>query len=239
MCNVAADPSVVPWKGDAFRLIPSRFPPVDIYEEVVANDRVAALVEIENLTNPRLQSAQRLMSASLGIASDSPRLQNWNHAPFTYPNPDGSRFFPPERPSLELADTRQTALAVSIARREVFLSQTSEPAIGLDMRMLKTPVDGRFLDLRDLDPATDKGVRWALGAGLADDVDGILYRPPERPSATCVAVRSAAALQRSVQTVHYRYLWNGTKVVKLYAFDDAGTELSPLALGGAEDVLAA
>lgn len=239
MRSVAGNPSVVAWKGDAFRLIPSRFPPVDIYEEVVANDRVAALVEIENLTNPRLRSAQRLMTASLGIAQDSPRLQNWNHAPFAYSNPEGSRFFPPERPSLELADTRQTALAVSVARREFFLSRTSEPAIGLDMRMLKTPVDGRFLDLRDIDPATDKDARWALGAGLAEEVDGILYRPPERPSATCVAVRSASALQRSIQTVHYRYLWNGSKVTKLYAFDDIGTELSPLALGGAEDVLAA
>lgn len=238
MRNVAAD-YIVSWKGDAFRLIPSRFPPVDIYEEVVANDRVAALVEIENLTNPRLQSVQRLTSAGLGLAPDSPRLQNWNHAPFAYPNPEGSRFFSAKRPALELATTRQTALAVSVARREVFLSRTSEPAIGLDMRMLKTPVDGRFLDLRDLDPATDREARWALGDGLAEGVDGILYRPPERPSATCVAVRSAGALQRSVQTVHYRYLWNGSKVTKLYAFDDVGTELYPWALGGAEEVLAA
>lgn len=236
---MAGEQSVVPWKGDAFRLIPSRFPPVDIYEEVIANDRVAALVVIENMTNPRLRSAYRLMAPSLGIAPDSPRLQNWNHAPFAYSNPEGSRFFPPERPSLELADNRQTALAVSVARRELFLSRTSEPAIGLDMRMLKTPVDGRFLDLRNIDPNMEKDSRWVLGAGLPADVDGILYRPPERPSATCVAVTSASALDRSIQTVHYRFLWNGSKVTKLYAFDDIGTELSPLTLCGAEDVLAA
>lgn len=231
--------SIVSWKGEAFRLIPSRFPPVDIYEEVVAGDRVAALVEVENLTNPRLRSAQRLMTAGGGVAPDSPRLQNWNHAPFAYSNPDGSRFFPPEFPCVELADTRQTALAVSVARREFFLKRTSEPAIGLDMRMLKTPVDGRFLDLRSVDPGMDRDRRWELGAALADDIDGILYRPLERPSATCISVRAARALQRSVQTEHYRYIWNGVRVTKLYAFDDVGTELSPTALAGLEDVLAA
>lgn len=239
MRSVVDKSSVVTWKGDAFRLIPSRFPPVNIYEEVIANDRIEALVEIENLTNPRLRSAQRLMSASLGINPESARLQNWNHAPFAYSNPEGSRFFPPERPSLDLADSRQTALAVSVARRELFLRRTSEPAVGLDMRMLKTPIDGRFLDLRSIDPDLDKDARWALGAEVPQDVDGILYRPPERPSATCVAVASASALQRSIQTVHYRYLWNGSKVIKLYAFDDVGTELSPLALGGVEDIVAA
>jgi len=238
MPSVAAD-LILPWKGEAFRLIPSRFPPVDIYEEVVTDDRVPALVEIENLTNPRLRSAQRLMTTAERITPDSARLQNWNHAPFAYSNPEGSRFFPPESPCVELADTRQTALAVSVARREFFLNRTSEPAIGLDMRMLKTPVDGRFIDLRDIDPSMDKDRRWALCATLPDEVDGVLYRPPERPSATCVSVRAARALQRSIQTEHYRYIWNGVRVTKLYAFDNEGTELSPAALAGSDDVIAA
>lgn len=225
-------------EGDAFRLIPSRFPPVNIYEEVIANDRIEALVEIENLTNPRLRSAQRLMSASLESIQSQPASKTGTMRPSPIPT-RRARGFPPERPSLDLADSRQTALAVSVARRELFLRRTSEPAVGLDMRMLKTPIDGRFLDLRSIDPDLDKDARWALGAEVPQDVDGILYRPPERPSATCVAVASASALQRSIQTVHYRYLWNGSKVIKLYAFDDVGTELSPLALGGVEDIVAA
>jgi hypothetical protein len=105
----------VRWRGDGYRLIPSRFPPVAIYEDVVSADRLEALVAVENLTNPRLQSAERLMGLSLGLSPDSPRLQNWNHAPFAYSNPEGSRFFPPERPCLELCDSRQTGLAVSVA----------------------------------------------------------------------------------------------------------------------------
>lgn len=229
----------VSWSGEGFRLIPSRFPPVSVYEDLVANDRVEALVEIENLTNPRLQSAQRLMGPSLGLPADSPRLQNWNHAPFAYSNPEGSRFFPPERPCLEVADSRQTALAVSVARRQTFLSRTSEPPIGLDMRMLKTPVSGTFFDLRGVSPSLSRDERWEIGASIPKDADGVLYRPAERPSATCVAILRADALGRSLQTVHYRYVWNGSRVTKLYAFDDEGRELFPEALAGLEDVLAA
>lgn len=246
MHNAADETSTVSWQGDGYRLIPSRFPPVSIYEGVVASERVDALVSIENLTNPRLVSAQRLMGPSLGLPPDSPRLQNWNHAPFAYSSPEGSRFFPPERPCLELADARQTALAVSVARREAFLARTREKPIGLDMRMLKTPVAGNFVDLRHVDPTliADQSVaardaRWAIGGTVSRDADGVLYRAPERPSATLIAVLKAGVLGRSLQTVHYRYVWNGTRITKLYAFDDDGTELLPEMLAGAIEVLAA
>lgn len=227
----------VEWAATAFRLIPSRFPPVSIYEGLVANDRVESLVEIENLTNPRLKAAQRIAAMSREMSED--RLQNWNHAPFAYSNPEGSNFFPPDKPCLELAADRQTALAVSIARRQRFLARTAEPAIGLDMRMLATPVSGVFLDFRPLGTELDHTARRALGAAVPPDVDGILFQPPERPAGVCIAVLRGSALGRSVQAVHYRYVWNGQRVVSLYAFDAEGQELSPDALAGTEYVLAA
>lgn len=239
MLSVVDKISKLEWSGDGFRLIPSRFPPVSIYETLVANDRIEALVAVENLTNPRLQSAQRLMELSLGLAPDSPRLQNWNHAPFAYSNPEGSRFFPPERPCLELSDSRQTALAVSIARRQTFLSRTREPPIGLDMRMLKTPVSGVFFDLRGLDTTLSRDERWKIGASIPKEADGVVFRPAERSSAMCIAILKAGVLGRSLQTVHYRYVWNGTRVTKLYAFDNEGAELAPEILAGSADVLAA
>lgn len=236
----------VRWRDDGYRLIPSRFPPVSIYEDVVSAERLEALVAIENLTNPRLQSAQRLMGLSLGLSPDSPRLQNWNHAPFAYSNPEGSRFFPPERPCLELCDSRQTALAVSVARRETFLARTQEKPIGLDMRMLQTPVDGEFVDLRDVDltllgnpSLAARKARWKIGDAIPPGADGVIYRAPERPSAVCIAVLKAGVLGRSLQTVHYRYTWNGQRVTKVYAFDDVGAELLPESLAGPAEVLAA
>lgn len=222
---------------DLFRLIPSRFPPVEVYEGIVANNRVEDLVRIEIRTNPRLRSESKLMQAT-GEAPP-PKLQNWNLAPFKYLNPEGTRFFGPARPALELAEDRQTALAVSVARRQRFLARTGEPPIGLDMRMLKTPVRGQFLDLRHIAADASQDDRRGIGDMIDDGVDGVLYHPPERPSAMCVAVLRGETLGRSVQTVHYRFVWNGSSVHTLYAFDGEGKMIPAEALGLADDALAA
>ena len=222
---------------DLFRLIPSRFPPVEVYGGIVANDRVEELVRVETRTNPRLRSESRLLQA-VGEPLP-PKLQNWNLAPFKYINPEGSRFFGPARPALELAEDRQTALAVSVERRQRFLARTGEPPIGLDMRMLKTPVRGQFLDLRHVAPDATLDDRRRIGDTIAEGVDGILYRPPERPSATCVAVLRGETLGHSIQTVHYRFVWNGSCVDTLYAFDGEGKKIAADSLGSIVDALAA
>lgn len=228
---------LVAFDGELYRLIPSRFPPVPVYEGLVANDRLEALVEVENRTNPRLRSESRLLDAYPDPLA--PRLQNWNLAPFKYLNPEGSRFFDPTRPALELGDDRQTALAVSVARRQAFLARTGEAPIGLDMRMLRTPVRGRFFDFRHVSTHLDREQRWAIGASVPESADGVLFHPPERPSATCAAVLRGDALGRTIQTSHYRFVWNGARISMLYAFDDRGTALLPDQLSEAADALAA
>lgn len=225
------------FEGDAYRLIPSRFPPVSVYEGLVANDRQEALAIAESRTNPRLQSTERLRDRYADPGS--PHLQNWNLAPFRYVNPEGSRFFGPTRPALELADDRQTALAISIRRRETFLRRTQEPPIGLDMRMLRTPVSGDFADLRDVPLDLSADDRWKIGERIPSDIAGILYVPPERPSAQCLAVLRNDVLGRTVQTIHYRFVWNGSRVELVYAFDDVGRELKPEEFARSEDVLSA
>ena len=233
---------VVKWSGDTYRLIPSRFPPVSVYEGLIANDRQDEIVAIENLTNPRLRSLNRLQQSAGGSAAGDPRLQNWNLAPFAYGNPDGSTFFGEERPCLEVSLERQTALAVSVAKRQTFMEATNEAPIGLDMRMLCTPVSGLFWDLRDVvelpaDPGEKQ--RREIGASMPEAAQGILYRPTERQAGTCVAVVTGDVLQRTQQTVHFRYMWDGTRISLLYVFNKEGTRIEAQALAGPDDVLAA
>lgn len=230
---------VVAWSGETFRLIPSRFPPVSIYEGLVANDRMPDLVTIENLTNPRLRSEARIASQSGTDPKASALLQNWNLAPFAYGNPDGSLFYDEETPCLEVATDRQTALAMSVAKRQRFLECTGEEPIGLDMRMLKTPVEGRFADLRVLDADAVRMRGRELGARLPDDADGFLFHPTERPTATAISVVKSRTLQRTLQTTHYRYMWDGKRITKLYAFDGDGTVIEAESLRGKMGCLAA
>ena len=239
MPSGGAKSGIVIWRGDGYRLIPSRFPPVSVYEGLIANDRLDALVAVENDTNPRLRSERRLAESIAKDPSAADRLQNWNLAPFAYGNPDGSTFFDESRPCMEVAEDRQTALAVSVAKREAFLASTVEAPIGLDMRMFKTPISGRFWDLRHYPAALEQKQRRELGAAMPCEADGILYHPPERPTATCLAIIRGEVLGRTLQTVHYRYLWNGTRISLLYAFDKDGTKIEPASLSGESDILAA
>lgn len=233
---------VIEWSGDAYRLIPSRFPPVNVYEGLIANDRLDDVYAAEGLTNPRLRSLNRITSAGVADAAADPRLQNWNLAPFAYGDPDGTLFFDERKPCLEVAVERQTALAISVAKRERFLSHTAMPSTGLDMRMLRTPVKGKFWDLRNLaDPIAGlpEADRRAIGAQMPEEAQGILYRPVERGAGTAIAILTGDVLQRSMQTVHFRYAWDGRKITLLYVFDEEGTRIESEALAGDEDVLEA
>jgi hypothetical protein len=237
-----SDAPLVHWSGDAYRLIPSRFPPVNVYRGLIANGRLEELVAAENLTNPRLRSHGRIVSMGQGNAEADPRLQNWNLAPFAYGNPDGTLFFGEDRPCLELSAERQTALAVSVAKRESFLQSTQETSIGLDMRMLSTPISGVFWDLRGLaEPAggLEQAVRKQIGLKAPAAAQGLLFRPAERSAGTCIAILAGEVLGKSTQTVHFRYVWDGARIAVLYAFDRRGTEIEASKLANAEDVLAA
>lgn len=243
MPSVAAENApLVHWSESAYRLIPSRFPPVSVYDGLVAVDRQEEIVAVENLTNPRLRSLERFQQAGSPGPCAHPKLQNWNLAPFAYGHPDGSTFFGEERPCLELALEQQTALAVSVARRAGFMEATNEAPIGLDMRMLCTPIDGVFWDLRDAAiswSGLDRAKRYELGAKMPNGAQGILFRPVERPTGTCLAIVTGDVLQRSQQTVHFRFVWDGRRISQVYAFDNVGRPIEAERLAGREDVLAA
>jgi len=215
---------------------------VNVYEGLVANDRHVELVDAENLTNPRLRSLNRITQVLQTDVATSAKLQNWNLAPFAYGNPDGTTFFGEDRPCLELALDRQTALAVSVAKRQAFLEATQEPPMGLDMRMLRTPVSGFFWDLRniaDRPAALSQADRLNVGKKMPINAHGILYQPVERPSSTCIAIVVGDVLERSVQTVHFRYVWDGSRITQLYTFDNQGTLIDAASLASEIDILAA
>ena len=74
---------------------------------------------------------------------------------------------------------------------------------------------------------------------MPNGAQGILYRPVERPAGTCLAIVTGDVLQRTQQTEHFRYVWDGRRISLLYAFDREGTRIDADALAADEDVLVA
>lgn len=201
------------------RLIPSRFPPVDVFERLGSAELGARAKELEIKSNPRLREKTALQGSHPDMGDGTPQLQNWNHAPFAYTNPEGSTFLHAGYRVLELVQGIRPALAFALRRREIFLERTQEPPFGLDMRLLVTPVAGNFVDLCDAPFEFDEIKRREFGGQLYDDgVQGILFRHPEHRAAQALVVFDQAVLGRTVQSAHYRFVWDGKAISKIYEF---------------------
>jgi hypothetical protein len=219
-------------------LIPSRFPPVAVYERI-AEGRDELFTAIEEMTNPRVREKERLTRGLAPVDQDQPRFKNWNHAPFVYPNPEGSRFYTADRNVVELADELQTALAISIGKRTDFLRRTAEPSTYLEMRQIVRPVRGTYLDATSWDGMEDRARRLELGKFAVDEkLDGILFRPDERRSARCVVVLKAECLGRPIQGEHFKYMWNGQAINAFFSFR-TDTVYDPKLLSSEDELLAA
>lgn len=221
MPNVA-EPAIIATQLDRefYRLIPSRFPTIDVYERVAAPARWPILQHIETLTNSRAKERQAMIGADQ-VESPPPHLQNWNHAPFVYVDPDGSAILSGAFGVLEVGDDRNTAIAMAVARREAFLSATSLEAHPLEMRMLAHKVSGRFASLGDLS-ALSQSERWALGASLYEHWDGAVFTCLETGCGETIAVFNVESLGKATQAEHYRFVWDGSRIRTVYNFNDLG-----------------
>lgn len=223
--------------AEYYNLIPSRFPTIDVFARI-SSGRSNEVAEVECLTNPRLKAKERLLNGVSVVDVEDPLIQNWNHAPFTYPNPDGTRYFPSTRSALELSEDLQTALAISVRKREAFLSYTCENPISLEMRMFKRRVRGRFANGRGWNPNMASKERRLRGQQVIDQgLDGVLFRPAERSCGVCITVLSGATLGRTVQADHFKFIWDGSQISTVYSFS-SGEALTPEQLCSEMSVIA-
>lgn len=235
MLNAEVDVNVIRLDSkSAYRLIPSRFPPIEIYDRLGLLEASTAK-QIEALTNPRLRDPRRDLTKDTKDAMSGDAFQNWNHAPFVYPNRDGTRFFDRWTPAIELAADLQTALAISVGKRTRFLTASQESAINLDMRVLKQSISGSFLKHVGSDSDLSEDDRRQIGRKAREgDLQGIFFQPSERRNATGYAVIDQRSLGRAVQAAHFRFVWDGTRISTIYSFQD-GREIDPANLANADE----
>ena len=108
----AADLPVLPARDViGYRLVNSKFPPIDLFDDVADPDEFAALHALQSLTNPRLQNeVGDLALLPLEQIPFGIRGCSYAVAPFTHINPEGSRFSDGSFGVLYLADTLETAI---------------------------------------------------------------------------------------------------------------------------------
>ena len=139
--------SLVTWLP-CWRIIPSRFPPIDLFERVAAPADREAIVALETLTNDRIRDAV----GELQLVPQQDRIsgRGTSHimAAFTHLNPAGSRFSDGTFGVFYAAYTLDTAIAETLYHREQFLRATSELPLELDMRVLLADLQQHLHDIR-------------------------------------------------------------------------------------------
>lgn len=219
----AADPPArrVRWRS-AVRIIPSRFPPVDLFERIAEAADFEALYEVEALTNPRV----RQDVGQIELVPREDRVfgpgSSYIMASFTHLHPTGGRFHDPSFGAWYAARERATAVAETTYHRARFLSATREPPIELDMRVLEATLDARLHDLRGLDLPRIRALEdYAPGQQLARRLrshrsGGIVYESVRRAGGQCVAVFRPRLVANCRQAEHLVYVWDGARIAEVF-----------------------
>ena len=215
--------SAVRWQP-CYRIIPSRFPPIGLFEAVADPADLEAVFRIEAMTNDRLR--EEVGELTLVPAED--RVAGPGTSPimaaFTHLNPGGDRFTDGSYGVFYASLTIETAIAETRHHRTRFLQATEEPPQEIDMRVYAVDLDADLHDIRamrDSHPAyyhpTSYAMSQELGRALRDaGSDGVVYRSVRDEGGECAAVFRPRLLSNCRQERHLCYVWDGRVISTIY-----------------------
>ncbi len=215
-------PKGLPVRADArcqaYRLVNSKFPPIDLFDDVADAEEFEILYQLQALTNPRLHNETgrlELIPRSeipFGIPGCS-----YATAPFTHVNPAGSRFSDGSYGVLYLADSMETALAEVRHHQEQYWSNVE----GLNFERFvfrglscqfneaglldatSVPMSEPIYDADDYTHSRQFG-RLVRQGGFP----GLRYHSVRNPGQHCWALLTPKRVLSIIQTAHYEMIWN-------------------------------
>ena len=227
---MSIDPGSVPlarvsWRP-SYRLIPSRYPTVGLYDAIADAADLDAVFAIEALANPRLRDE----AGELQLVPPDDRVSGPGATPvmaaFTHLNPEGSRFSDGSYGVYYAAHSLATAVAEVSHHRAVFMRFTSEPAIDLDLRLITASVEAELHDLGPV-PAADAlpnpfaaaldpdhySASQRLGRALrAAGSWGLRWPSVRDGDGECVGIFRPRALRHAKAAAHIALHWDGQRI---------------------------
>lgn len=206
-----------------YRIIPTRFPEIQLYERVAGPEDLEAVFSVEALTNNRLRNEINELELVAADERVSGPGSSFIMSAFTRLNPAGSRFSDGSFGVYYCAYREETAIAETVYHRARFLAATDEPACELDMLVLHADLNAELYDLRAvakaepvLDP-DDYHAGQQLGQRLkAAGAWGIAYPSVRHAQGECAAVLRPRALSRLRRGRHLCYVWDGQTITQVY-----------------------
>ena len=213
---------------ESWRLVPSRFPPVGLFDRVANQEELDAVIAIESMTNDRLREEL----GQLQLVPENERQYgpdtNAIMAAFTHINPDGSRFSDGNYGVYYAANDIDTALAETRYHRERFLERTNEAPIEVDMRSYMSEIKAELHDIRgeqNVLPEVYADDDYSASQKLARELreqssNGIVYDSVRHAGGECVAIFRANIPKPTTQGSHYCFCWDGERIFATYRKED-------------------
>ena len=206
-------------ESKTYRIIPSRFPTIDIFEDLCEPEELEILYALESLTNDRLR-------AEAGELYLLPK-EEWVTGPgasvvmaaFTHVGLP-SRFSDGSYGVYYAGLSEQTAIRETAFHQARRLKETNEPAIDIEMRcyigdvveLLDDVRSSVYEELHNPDITTWPQAQAFAATRRAEQSQGLLYNSVRDSDGKCIAVFRPKALQIPSQGPHYIYHWNGSAI---------------------------
>ena len=226
MSSVAAGAekvSRVDWRP-SHRLVPSRFPPIQLFERVADPTDLEAVIAIESLTNDRIRDEV----GEIRLVAPEDRLSGPGSSPimaaFTHVNPEGGRFTDGTFGAWYAAHDLHTAACETAHHRAIFLARTKEAPGEIDMRCYQANLQADLVDIRgqrrkrpDLYDPDSYARSQPFARALRDKgALGIVWDSVRNPGGECVAAFKPRVLKPAIQGPHLAFPWDGERIVGYY-----------------------
>lgn len=201
----------------AWRIVPTRYPTIYIFDRIAEPDDFDALYALEALTNDRLRDE----AGAIELVPPADRVLGPGSGPimaaFTHLNPEGSRFSDGQYGVFYAAHDRVTAIAETQHHHGRFLAATSQPAMQLSMRLYSVRISAQLHDLRPPGAVPDSihapssyADSQALGRKLRQmGSAGVVYRSVRHATGECVGLFKPKGASQCVHAAYLLYVWNG------------------------------
>ena len=224
--NAELKVSRVRWQKQ-YRIIPSKFPPINFFEGLVDSKLMDAAFAVESMTNNRL----RLEVGDISLVKTEDRLSGPGSsiimAAFTHIG-RSTRFSDGHYGIYYASHSLETAVKETVFHRQRFMRYTHEQAGDLDMRVYIGSIQKPLVDVRASKyqylHEPDLGlypVAQAFGAEIrAAQHWGIIYNSVRHPGGQNIAALRPPAVSVPVQGPQLLYRWDGEQICAVFQRDE-------------------
>lgn len=215
--------SFVQYEKKVHRLVPSKFPPISLFDWAQTPEEAEQIAYLEGLTNERLQAELGRINLVpredwVGGSGSTPLMAAFTHIGFP------SRFSDGSFGVYYAASSLETSIKETAFHRERFYQASNEPPCSISMREYISAVKKPLIDLTDaafsdyLHPDAEDYSRSQTFARQIKSENhwGILYPSVRHQGALCTAIFRPPALAIPHQGCHLKYIWDGQRISEIY-----------------------